>query len=294
MTPAPHILGEVLFDGFPDGRRVLGGAPFNVAWHLAGFGLAPLFLSAVGDDDDGNEILARMSAHGMRVDGVQRHAHLATGRVDVRDAETTPEYHFPERSAWDEFSLSGIPGDAPPSILYQGSLFMRHAVSRNASLSLVKTTTCPRFVDVNLRAPWFEPADVMELVTGAHCLKASDEELCMLAEWFGIDASASRGETAHKLSRAAAIKHIFITLGADGALWVTDAGQVHRAPAASVENFVDSVGAGDASAAVAMRGILMDWPVSVILERAMRFAAGICGIAGAIPESDAPYRALNA
>ncbi|MCG2635366.1 MAG: carbohydrate kinase, partial [Gammaproteobacteria bacterium] len=27
-----YIYGEVLFDHFPDGSRVLGGAPFNVAW----------------------------------------------------------------------------------------------------------------------------------------------------------------------------------------------------------------------------------------------------------------------
>ena len=32
------VYGEVLFDCFPDGRRVLGGAPFNVAWGLKGFG----------------------------------------------------------------------------------------------------------------------------------------------------------------------------------------------------------------------------------------------------------------
>ena len=34
------VFGEVLYDQFPDGRRILGGAPFNVAWHLAAFGAA--------------------------------------------------------------------------------------------------------------------------------------------------------------------------------------------------------------------------------------------------------------
>jgi len=29
------VYGEVLFDLFDDGQEVLGGAPFNVAWHLA-------------------------------------------------------------------------------------------------------------------------------------------------------------------------------------------------------------------------------------------------------------------
>ena len=46
----PAVFGEVLFDCFADGTRVLGGAPFNVAWHLQAFGEAPLFVSRVGDD----------------------------------------------------------------------------------------------------------------------------------------------------------------------------------------------------------------------------------------------------
>ena len=41
-APRAVILGEVLFDHFPDDTRVMGGAPFNVAWHLCGFGADPL------------------------------------------------------------------------------------------------------------------------------------------------------------------------------------------------------------------------------------------------------------
>ena len=37
------ILGEVLFDSFPGGTATLGGAPFNVAWHLQGLGASPPF-----------------------------------------------------------------------------------------------------------------------------------------------------------------------------------------------------------------------------------------------------------
>jgi len=285
----PYILGEVLFDCFPDGHRVLGGAPFNVAWHLAAFGGSPLFLSAVGEDEPGREILACMEAHGMRIDGVQRHPRLETGRVDVRNADTSPEYHFPERSAWDEFSLDGIPAGTGPAILYQGSLFLRGGVSREASLALAARVGCRRFVDVNLRAPWFTPAHVRQLVTGVHCLKASGEELAMLAGWFGLDAAGGLEETARALLDLASIRHAFITLGAEGAFWVTAGGETHRAPAAEVRDFVDSVGAGDASAAVAILGLLRDWPPSMILERAMRFAAAICGIPGAIPDNNQLY-----
>ena len=44
----PVVFGEVLFDRFDDGSSVLGGAPFNVVWHLQGFGLDPLLISRVG------------------------------------------------------------------------------------------------------------------------------------------------------------------------------------------------------------------------------------------------------
>ena len=59
-TKRPWIFGEVLFDCFPDGSRVLGGAPFNVAWHLQALGLEPLFLSRVGRDAAGREIRTAM------------------------------------------------------------------------------------------------------------------------------------------------------------------------------------------------------------------------------------------
>jgi len=57
---SPLIFGEVLFDCFPDGSAVLGGAPFNVAWHLHGMGLAPLMITAVGDDEHGKLVLEKM------------------------------------------------------------------------------------------------------------------------------------------------------------------------------------------------------------------------------------------
>ena len=57
-TGQPVVFGEVLFDIFPDGSRVLGGAPFNVAWHLQAFGCAPLFVSRIGEDENGEQVRA--------------------------------------------------------------------------------------------------------------------------------------------------------------------------------------------------------------------------------------------
>ena len=65
--PEVLIFGEVLFDCFPEGRRVLGGAPFNVAWGLQGFGLRPRLLSAVGADAPGDEIRERMQERDVEI-----------------------------------------------------------------------------------------------------------------------------------------------------------------------------------------------------------------------------------
>ena len=65
LNGQPVIFGEVLFDEFEDGAAVLGGAPFNVAWHLQGFGLAPIFISRIGSDAHGNQVMHAMEQWGM-------------------------------------------------------------------------------------------------------------------------------------------------------------------------------------------------------------------------------------
>lgn len=80
------LFGEVLFDHFPDGKQVLGGAPFNVAWHLQALGQAPLFISRVGTDPEGEQIRRSMDDWGMDLGGLQTDPALPTGRVSVSPA----------------------------------------------------------------------------------------------------------------------------------------------------------------------------------------------------------------
>ncbi len=287
--PTPIILGEVLFDCFPDGRRVLGGAPFNVAWHLRGLGADPLFISAIGDDVAGGEILERMRSHGLRTDGVQIRGDASTGRVDVLRAEHSPEYHFPETSAWD--CVEGAEAALPPEadMLYQGSLFLRRETSRRSASALRKRFASRCFVDVNLRAPWYSEELIRDLVQNAHCLKASEDELDLLLGWFHLPLEGSLEARLRALLGTSGVHHAFITRGAEGAVWASADGSSCRMPAAPVTHFVDSVGAGDASASIALLGLLQHWPAPVILERAMQFAARICEIPGAIPSNNQVY-----
>jgi fructokinase len=52
--------GEVLWDIFPGSQRRIGGAPFNVAYHLSRMGIDANMISSVGNDDLGNELLEKI------------------------------------------------------------------------------------------------------------------------------------------------------------------------------------------------------------------------------------------
>ena len=55
----------------------------------------------------------------------------------------------------------------------------------------------------------------------------------------------------------------------------------------------DSVGAGDAYAAMLAAGILKNWPPQDIVKRASLFASRICEIKGAIPDSPFFYESFQ-
>jgi fructokinase len=83
------IFGEVLFDHFPN-DYVLGGAPFNVAWHLKGFGDDPLVISRVGDDSRGREVQELMASWGLDQRGLQTDSKHPTGVVEVTLNKASP------------------------------------------------------------------------------------------------------------------------------------------------------------------------------------------------------------
>jgi fructokinase len=148
----PLVFGEVLFDCFPDGSRVLGGAPFNVARHLRGLGLDPLFVSRVGTDDAGDEVGAAMRRWGMDQAGLQHDPSHPTGQVTVSIADGQPSYTILPDQAYD---LIAPPGQAPGiGLVYHGSLAVRRPESRRTLDGIIAGCTAPVFVDVNLREPW--------------------------------------------------------------------------------------------------------------------------------------------
>ena len=85
-------IGEVLWDVFPEGKRI-GGAPANFAYHMLQFGFDSRVVSAVGEDVLGNEILENFNGKGLRY-WVER-VSFPTGIVEVTlDGEGIPCYEI--------------------------------------------------------------------------------------------------------------------------------------------------------------------------------------------------------
>jgi fructokinase len=272
----PIIFGEVLFDHFPDGKRVLGGAPFNVAWHLQAFGLAPLMVTRIGNDEEGKEISALMAGWAMQLTGVQIDQQHPTGSVCVSFKEGEPQYEIVEDSAYDFIDAAAIKPQALSGILYHGSLAGRNAVSRAALSTLLTRHQGMRFIDVNLRAPWWSPDSLTPLLEGADWVKLNEDELRSLNPGGQPLENAMR-----EFSRRFALETLIVTLGERGALVLSrEQDFLPITPTSKVE-VVDTVGAGDAFAAVVLMGIQKGWPLESILERAQQFASAIVGHRGA-------------
>jgi len=267
-----YIFGEVLFDHFPDGSRVLGGAPFNVAWHLQAFGQAPRLVSRVGRDPEGNEVRAAMEDWGLATGDLQIDPQRPTGRVAVSFAEGEPAYDIVADCAYD--NIEPVAANAC-HLLYHGSLATRAAGSAAALRQLRASGPHTIFVDVNLRSPWWQQASVKALLHGAHWVKLNSDELELLAP----DAAAAAA--AADFLRRYNLRGLLVTHGARGAELLMATGErLQVAPAANKE-VVDTVGAGDAFAAVMLLGLLHDWPMPVVLERAQQFAGALVGRRGA-------------
>jgi fructokinase len=275
----PVIFGEVLFDHFPDGSVVLGGAPFNVAWHLQAFGISPLLISRVGEDRLGRQILETMSAWGMELSGVQIDSDHPTGTVEVTFEQSEPHFDIVPHQAYDFIDSNALPAVTAPALLYHGSLALRSPQSRDAAQRLLAADNTPVFMDVNLRPPWWERSQLRSLMQRARWVKLNDAELLELETGDGDQQSRAR-----KLQQELELELVIVTMGKDGALAFGADGSVKNVTPTSSDKLVDSVGAGDAFSAIVIYGLLQRWNLQMVLERAQAFASAIVGIRGATPD----------
>lgn len=290
----PIIFGEVLYDRFPDGTAVLGGAPFNVAWHLQGFGHAPLFVSRVGDDEAGLKVRRTMQDWGMDAVGLQVDTRHPTGAVEISFSESQHSFDILPDQAYDridtDFTWQMIKA-LEASLIYHGSLIIRTETNKSSLDYLLEKLQSPVFVDINLREPWWREEDLPSLLRRARWVKVNVEELSIIVDRLGIGGDGLE-DSAQRLLTTYPLDLLIITQGAQGALALDRSGsRVTVEPERNIK-IVDTVGAGDAFSSVIILGLLRDWPLQVTMRRAQDFASRICSQRGATSQDSKMYQTL--
>ena len=289
------VFGEALVDDFAT-EQVVGGAPFNVARHLAAFMAPQLMITRVGEDRNGEHVRAEFERFAMSQAGLQRDAIEETGRVLV---ERTPKGHrfvIVPNQAYDyierEAALKALAG-VTPSAIYFGTLAQRGERSRGTLQALLGAAgaQATRFLDLNLRDGQVGERTVYHALHAADIAKVNEEELQALFQWYfqlgPNDPPLAPDETRSAcagLVRMFGLQALIVTLGHRGSVYFgRDGATIDTRDTPAPPFVIDTVGAGDAFSAIFLLGRMRGWPLDLTLARANEFAGAICAIPGAVP-----------
>lgn len=301
------VFGEALVDLFKNGA-VVGGAPFNVTRHLAGFALQPLFISAIGADNDGALIQQELQRFKLAPQGMQILPSQRTGAVQVHESALGHQFEIMANCAYDYIqtnaALAAFNQTNPkPNMLYHGTLGLRNSVSLQTFQALREQLSAQEnssvFMDINWRAGHVEQAVAVKCLQRANIIKLSIEELQMVLAWFNI-AVACENKLPTLAATERSIQHLMaqlkahlllVTYGDLGSAAFNREGACLASAAALINQpIVDTVGAGDAFSSVMLLAVTQHWPMDIALQRANEFAAGVCAIRGATPTDLAFYK----
>lgn len=283
------LFGEVLADIFPD-QSVLGGAPFNVARHLQAFGLHPVMISRTGNDVLRDDLMREMERLGMDTLGIQCDPSYPTGQVQVHMENGSHRFEILPEQAYDHIHAGVthmLTMSIKPELMYFGTLAQRGMESRLALDKFLSDGKCLRFLDINLRSPWYNKHTIRRSLLRADIVKLNEDELEIVAAYFKISGDSPQAK-AKALIKQFDLKDLLVTCGEDGA-WLVNSHLefVSTGPTTlptTSSELVDTVGAGDAFAAIFIIGLLNEWEMPITLKRANQFAAALCSIRGGAPQ----------
>jgi fructokinase len=310
-------MGEALFDLFAH-QEVMGGAPLNMAFHTRqltqlaeSLGYYPstsvAVVSSVGRDRLGDAIAGQLASHGVEINWLQRHPELPTGTVRVELSAGEPTYTIMEGVAWDHLvwdqSLQRL-AESCSGVCF-GTLAQRHSASRLAiSHFLESARHAHRLLDVNLRPPFVDTPTLRFSCQHATLLKCNSDELKLLLNVFACDRPESTEElerpdglsdrwlaAVRQLIDQLPVESLLLTRGALGCTMIDRqthwSGQpVSMPPLADA----DSVGAGDATAATYLAGVVAGWSPQRIVAVANWYGAWVASRRGATPSLDPAAR----
>jgi len=284
-------IGEILFDKFPNYRRI-GGAPFNFAFHLCKLGFDARIWSRVGEDEDGSAILDYMADKGIDASLVQKDKVNATGNVLISiDNSGNADYSILPDAAYDCLELTDEIERtvAESDFIYFGSLMQRtprgfatvhNALAKRKSWSLL-------MYDINIRKGCYSQTIITESLKKCDIFKLNEGELKEISGMFSLKGSVD--DRIRQIMENYAINMVSLTCGSGGSYLLSrNAGCCYAGPESGI-TIKDTVGAGDGYAAMLCAGLLQGWKPQNIVEKASLFASRICEIEGTISEHDSFY-----
>ncbi|MCP3965430.1 MAG: carbohydrate kinase [Lentisphaerae bacterium] len=279
-------IGEILWDIFPEGKK-LGGAPCNFAYHSAAQGAEGITVSAVGEDQDGNEIIAGIKDRKLTTDYISR-APYPTGTVTVKVNDGIPSYIIHQDTAWDNLkwteNLHTLA--AQTDAVCFGSLAQRNSVTANTIYKFLDSVreSCVKIFDVNLRQNFYNEKLLRKSLGYANILKISDEELPAFA--VALDFGTPSEEDLFKhLFEEFALDMLVYTRGEKGCRCICPKTKTDDLiPANSPGKLADTVGCGDSFTAAFTVGILRGLSPHDAASHAVKVAGFVSTCSGGTPE----------
>jgi fructokinase len=281
-------LGELIWDLFPEGRR-LGGAPSNFAYVSRLLGDEATVASRVGRDALGREAVERLGRAGLSTLYLQTDDAHPTGTVGVRiGAGGEPQFNVNENSAWDylEWTPEWEELAERAGVVCFGTLGQRRPEARvtiERFLQATRTRTL-RLFDVNLRHSFFTPEMLGRSLRLSTVVKLNAEELSAAGSMLKLHTSGEL-ETARALLDLFDLRLVAVTRGDAGSLLVSH-DEAHEHPGHRAERVADTIGCGDAFAAALAHCLRRGAPLALSNEIANRVGAWLATQEGATPEAD--------
>lgn len=289
MNPIVGI-GELLWDMYPDGRKVAGGAPFNFTFHCHQLGHPAVIVSRVGDDDLGRELRKEVCRLGLSDEFIQIDPEHPTGTVLVTlDEHKVPTYTITENVAWDFIEWNEhLQQLARQSwaVCYGTLAWRANFEPLDRLITQHRLSAHPPCVvfDVNLRQQYYEAGILDAGAERCTMLKLSEEDHLELVAHYH-----TRPTDPFEMARCLAQEPqedftIFVSRGADGCE-VLSGGKRFSEPGVPAR-VVDTVGAGDAFTAAMVCLHLEGRPLRECARFANHYAARVCEHQGATPRID--------
>ena len=285
-TPATVVgLGELIWDLLPDGKQ-LGGATTNFAYISSLLGDRSILASRVGDDELGHEARARLERMGIVTDYLQCDRNHPTGTVGVQiDSRGEALFAMNEDSAWDclEWTEDWSELASTADIVCFGTMAQREPRARETIIRFVEETRpeALRIFDVNLRHAFFTAEMLVRSIELASVVKLNDDELARISVMLGLYAPGELA-LARQIIEKFDVELVAITRGANGSLLVSRQEDVDHA--GFEVDIADTIGAGDAFAAVLAHYHLRHVSLKTISEAANRMGSWVATQVGATPE----------